>query len=239
MIDAEQEAARTPSGPAFADAVTFSFADAAAGVYGLARLGISGEGASALAVLFSGREPVAALAVGGLDVEGEAWDAVAAGGLRTTVEEPLARWTVALEGEEHGFELAFEAIGPAAQVSDEFVGAGGMSGYEQICLVTGAATVGGRRVEVRCLGQRGHAWGEPDWTRLEAARTVSAWIEDGPALALQSVRARGRGARRPAHVGGAARPRRGGPDRRPSPLHDLRRRRTPAACRARAVGRRR
>ncbi len=101
MIDAGQEAARTPSGPAFADAVTFSFADAAAGVYGLARLGISGEGASALAVLFSGREPVAALAVGGLDVEGEAWDAVSAGGLRTTVEEPLARWTVALEGEEH------------------------------------------------------------------------------------------------------------------------------------------
>jgi hypothetical protein len=185
---AEQERARTPTGPAFADAVTFAFGDAAAGVYGLARLGLSGEGASALAVLFSGREPVAAVARGGLEVEGEPWQSLSAGGLRTTVDEPLARWTVALDGAEHGFELTFEALSPAAGVSEDFVGAGGMAGYEQVCLVTGHATVGGRRVDVRCLGQRGHSWGEPDWERLSAARTVSAWIQDGPALALQSVR---------------------------------------------------
>jgi hypothetical protein len=191
VITPEQERARTASGPAFTDAVTFAFADAAAGVYGLARIGLSTEGASALAVLFAGREPVAALAEGGLEVEGSPWESVAAGGLRTTVEEPLARWTVALEGAEHGFALTFEALAPAAEVSEDFAGAGGMAGYEQVCLVTGTVTVGGRSVPVRCLGQRGHSWGEPDWSRLEAARTVSAWIEDGPALALQSVRPAG------------------------------------------------
>jgi len=191
VISAEQEGARPATGAAFADAVTFSFADAAAGVYGLARLGLSSEGASALAVLFAGREPVTAVARGGLEASGTAWDAVSAGGLSTTVEEPLARWTVALEDERHGFALTFEALGPAAEVSGAFVEAGGMAGYEVVCLVTGTVTVDGRAVPVRCLGQRGHAWGEPDWTRLEAARTVSAWIEDGPGLALQSVRPQG------------------------------------------------
>ena len=76
MIGAELEQARTPTGPAFADAVTFAFGDADAQLYGLARIGLSpgddGEGraGSALAVLFAGREPVAAIARGGLEVAG-------------------------------------------------------------------------------------------------------------------------------------------------------------------------
>jgi hypothetical protein len=191
VISAEQERAQTATGPAFADAVTFSFADATAGVYGLARLGLSSEGASALAVLFAGREPVAALARGGIEATGTPWDSVSAGGVTAAVEEPLARWTVALEQEQHGFALTFEALGPAAEVGAAFVEGGGMAGYEVVCLVTGTVTVAGREVPVRCLGQRGHAWGEPDWSRLEAARTVSAWVEDGPGFALQSVRPQG------------------------------------------------
>ena len=47
---------------------------------------------------------------------------------------------------------------------------------------------GGRAVQVRCLGQRGHSWGEPDWDRIESARTVSAWPGSGFGLALSSVR---------------------------------------------------
>ncbi len=188
MISPELEGARASSGPAFADAVTFAFADASAEVYGLARLGVSNDGGSALAVLFAGREPVLGLARGGLAIQGAAWDSVSAGELHATVEQPLERWTVALDG---AFALTFEALGPAAEVSDGFVAAGGMAGYEQVCLVTGIVTAGGRSVPVRCLGQRGHSWGEPDWTRLEAARTVSAWIEDGPGLALQTVRPEG------------------------------------------------
>jgi hypothetical protein len=41
---------------------------------------------------------------------------------------------------------------------------------------------------VRCLGQRGHAWGEPDWERIESARTVCAWPGEGFGLTLASVR---------------------------------------------------
>ena len=68
MIGAEQEQVRTPTGPAFADAVTFAFGDAEGQLYGLARIGLSpGEdgdarSGSALALLFEGREPVAAFA---------------------------------------------------------------------------------------------------------------------------------------------------------------------------------
>ena len=200
MIGADSELARTPTGPAFADAVTFAFGDEDAQLYGLARIGLSpgedGEArrASALAVLFAGRDPVAAVARGGLDVDdGAGWESIAVGGLGMTVGEPLRDWTVTMDGERHGFELRFEALSPPAEIAvdDAVARAGGMAGYEQLCRVTGTARAGGRAVEVRCLGQRGHGWGEPDWERIEAARTVAAWPGAGFAIALTSVRPEG------------------------------------------------
>jgi hypothetical protein len=200
VIGAEQEQARTPTGPAFADAVTFAFGDAEAQLYGLARIGLSpGEdgdarSGSALALLFEGREPVAAFARGGLEAEpGADWDAIELGGLRMTVEEPLRSWRVTMDGEQHGFDLRFQALTPPAEIDggEAVVRAGGMVGYEQLCGVTGTVRAGGRATEVRCLGQRGHGWGEPDWSRIESARTVAAWPDAGYGLALTSVRPQG------------------------------------------------
>ena len=54
MIGVEHEAARPPAGDGFVDAVTISWGDRRTGLYGLARIGLSAGGASALAVLFSG-----------------------------------------------------------------------------------------------------------------------------------------------------------------------------------------
>ena len=197
MSGAALEDVRTPTGPAFADAVTFAFGDASAQLFGLARIGLSpgadgsGPQASALAVLFSGREPVAAIARGGLEIPEDAgWSAVSAGGLRMEVREPLQHWSVAMEGPEHGFELHFQALSPPALIGadDAIARAGGMEGYEQLCGVSGTVRTGGRTATVRCLGQRGHAWGEPDWERIEAARTVCAWPGEGFGLTLASVR---------------------------------------------------
>jgi len=188
-MDAAAEAARQPRGPGFSDAVTFAFGDPQTGLYGLARLGLAGGGGSALAVLFAGRDPVAAVARGGLEVaEGGGFERLELAGLHATVEEPLRRWTVALDGR---FELSFEALGAPAELdADEPAArAGGMAGYEQLCRVTGTAE--GRAV--RCLGQRGHTWGEPDWERMEAARSVAAWLEDGTGVALSAVRPGGAG----------------------------------------------
>lgn len=196
-VTAEHETPRPGQGAAFSDAVTFAFGDPAADVYGLARIGRSpGEdGApqgSGLAVLFSGREPVAVRAAGGLPVAGDGWEGVDAAGVRTTVEEPLAAWTVSFESEDgsSGFELRFEAASLPGELDPESDAArlGGMTGYDQLCRVTGSARVRGGLRRVDCLGQRGHSWGAPDWDDVALARTVSAWITPTDGATLTAIR---------------------------------------------------
>ena len=96
-------------------------------------------------------------------------------------------------GDEHGFELTFDAAGPPAELepSEPAARAGGMSGYEQLCHVHGTASAGGRTREIRCLGQRGHRWGEPDWERIDSTRTLAAWLDDGSGVVLTAVRPAG------------------------------------------------
>jgi hypothetical protein len=181
------------------DSVTFAFGDVSAQLYGLARLGLSrgDDGAlrgSALALLFSGREPVAALARGGLPVaDGAGWDGLELDGLRATVEAPLDRWTVGFDaGDGHGFALEFAALGDAAGLdAGAPAGAlGGMAGYEQPCRVRGKVRAGGRERAFDGLGQRGHAWGDADWERIDLARTVTAWT-GASCAALTAIRPAG------------------------------------------------
>ncbi|HEU4979152.1 MAG TPA: hypothetical protein VFT42_09685 [Solirubrobacteraceae bacterium] len=199
VLDPELERPRPLAGAGASDAVTFAFADPAAELYGVARLGLTEGGASGLVVLFQGGEPVCVLADGGVPVEDAAsWEAVRAAGLSTTVEEPLRSWRVRLESQEAAFDLAFAATGPIAELSPEDAAAkaGGMLGYEQPCRVRGSVSAGGRGFEIASgLGQRGHSWGAPDWERIGLARTLSAWFDDGLAVSLVAVRgARAKGA---------------------------------------------
>jgi hypothetical protein len=194
-ISVEHETARPPAGEGFVDAVTISWGDARADVFGLARLALAGGRGSALAVLFSGGMPVAALARDDLAPNGGDWAQLELDGLATSVRAPLERWSVrfgSADGQA-GFELELEAASaPAALAGDDPVArAGGMEGYEQLCHVRGTATVAGRAVEVACLGQRGHSWGAPDWSRIELARSLAAWPEGGPAVALTAIRPAG------------------------------------------------
>lgn len=160
-------------GEGFADAVTVSFADPERGWFGMARLGVTGEGASALAILFRGREVAGALAEGEL-TEGS-------GPLTMTVDEPFERWTVRWDGEESGFDLSLTA---ACAPADRGVG---MDGYEQLVQVEGTVRSGDETVAVNGSGQRGHAWGVVDWKGIGLIRTVSAWVGDG-GVVLESVR---------------------------------------------------
>jgi hypothetical protein len=187
--------------PAFRDAVTFAFGDPATKLYGHARIGLGADGASGVAVLFAGPDVVATSTEGGVAVaaaekEAPSWDSVRAAGLSTGVEEPLQAWMLSYESEGGGFDLRFEArSAPAVLAGDtELARAGGMQGYEQLCSVSGNVRHGGREQRVRCLGQRGHIWGAPDWNRLELARTVSAWMGADRAIVLTAARpARARG----------------------------------------------
>lgn len=196
MIGPQDEAARAPepASAGFGDAVTFSFGDAEQGVYGSARLGlVPGQPprASALGLLFRDGELVAVDATGGIELEGEAdWHELEAGDVRATIERPLEAWDVVYDGDEGGFELRFEAIGTPAELGADAVAASaaGLQGYEQLCRVTGTVRSGEQRAKLDCLGQRGHQWGSPDWERIELARTVCAWFEDGRGVTLASVR---------------------------------------------------
>lgn len=184
-ITPELEAPRPPAGEGFADAVTFSFGDPHAGVFGLARSGIADATASGLALLFAGQETAAAQAEGGVSVDGAtSWDAIAAGGVTTSVVEPLRHWTVRFDGGgEGGFELEYTALGEPAEVAG-----GGMTGYEQLCRVSGRARIGTREVTIECLGQRGHSWGAPDWSRITLARTLGAWLDPDLAVVMSAFR---------------------------------------------------
>ena len=174
------------------DAVTFSFADPAEQLYGLARLGLSGEGerrrGSALAVMFAERVPVVAIADGDIPVEASAgWKELSLPGLTASIEVPLERWSVRLAGESHGFALTFEAASPPARRSKPPE----TEGYEQLCSVRGEAVLDGEVRPVDGRGQRGHSWGSPDWTRLAEMHTVCAWMDDDRGVAMTVVRENG------------------------------------------------
>ena len=191
MIGPADERARALESDEFADAVTFSFADTAGGLFGFARLGLTRSGASALAVLFRGREPIAAVARGGLAApEAADWAALDLEVVRTATRAPLESWTIGFDDEAgSSFELDFDAASAPAELAPRL---GGMAGYEQICRVTGTVRTGGETLRVDGLGQRGHSWGAPDWSRLELARTIGAWLADaGGGLAYASVRPAG------------------------------------------------
>lgn len=187
-VGPELETARPPVGAGFTDAVTYAFGDRAAGLYGLARLGLSPAGGglqgSALGVLFSGRDALGVVATGGVELAGHAgWDALELPGMSASVATPLQSWKVNMTAEGGaGFELELEAISVPAPFES-----GGMEGYEQLCRVSGIAD--GRHVE--CLGQRGHSWGSPDWSEITLARSLGAWLEDESAIALTAIRSAG------------------------------------------------
>lgn len=196
-ITPSDEAPRTNGGADFSSAVTVAFGDPAAALYGIARLGLADGGASGLALLFWRGEPVAVQAEGGVEVAAEpgSWDEISAGGLDTTVVEPLCRWQLQFAGDEASFDLELEATGPLAELdpSSAVAKTGGMAGYDQPVRVRGSAIVGDTRVSVDGLGQRGHSWGAPDWARIERARTLSAWLDDDLAVSLTAVRPAGKG----------------------------------------------
>ena len=169
------------TGSGASDAYTVAFGDLNQRVCGLARLGVvPGDGAeptrSGMGLLFEGTDPVAVRA------EGAVSEDTPAGVVMETLE-PLARWRVAFGD---AFELELEALAPPVALApeDPVARAGGMQGYEQLVRVRG--TAGGRSID--CLGQRGHSWGAPDWSKIALTRTLSAWLDTETAVSVVTVR---------------------------------------------------
>jgi hypothetical protein len=193
-IGPQDDAPRPRAGDGFSDALTVAFGDERADLYAVARLGIADGGASGLAIVFHGGEPVAVHAEGGVAVDApRSWDEVSAAGLDTEVVEPLRAWRLHYASDEASLDLDLRAVGAIAALDSEHPAAraGGMTGFDQAVRVAGTATVGGRRIAVDGLGQRGHSWGAPDWDRIALARTVGAWLDEELAVALTAIRPAG------------------------------------------------
>ncbi|MBI5104911.1 MAG: hypothetical protein HZB46_07990 [Solirubrobacterales bacterium] len=194
-IGPEHEAPRA-GGEGAGDAVTVAFADDAASLCGVARVGLAvHEGArvaSGLGVLFADGQPVAVRAEGGVTPDGEDWSAVEAAGVHTEVLEPLRAWRVTFTDEEgrNGFDLRLRAVSePASLGADVPAGKlGGMEGYDQLVEVEGTLIVDGAERPFRGRGQRGHSWGAPDWDKLSMARTIGVWLSDATGVSITAVR---------------------------------------------------
>lgn len=201
MIGPEHESLRPATGDGFSEAVTVAFGDADAAVFGVARVGlVPGESttASALAIVLADNAPVLALARGGEPVQAPRWESIEVGGVGLQTVEPLGAWRAsarapAPDGGPASLELELRALSPPVELSPGSPAgrAGGMQGYEQLCRVTGAVTLGGEERAIDSLGQRGHAWGTPDWDRMTMTRSISAWLGDDLALWLTAIRPEG------------------------------------------------
>jgi hypothetical protein len=144
-------------------------------VYGLAGLREPVDGC-ALVVLFDGGTPVVVRADATVPLE-------------TDAEQEHLRF----DDGDHGFELVFDPAGPPAALDDgeAAVRAGGIVRDEQLCHVHGRVRLGGETRQIRCLGQRSRSWGDTDWERIEATRTLAAWLEDGSGVVLNAIRPAG------------------------------------------------
>lgn len=197
-IGPEHETPRELRDAGSSDAVTVAFSDPERDVHGVARVGLylSDDGevvASGLGMLFADGDVVAVRAESGAAADPGGWDAIAVSGVRHAIVEPLRAWKVSFTDEDDGdlgFDLDLQAISaPAALDPDlEVAKLGGMAGYEQLVAVQGTVRAGRGQRTVRCLGQRGHSWGAPDWSRLSLARTLGVWLEGGVGLTLVAVR---------------------------------------------------
>ena len=166
------------------EALTYAFADPEGSVCGVARLGVTDEGASGLVLLFLDGQ-VADVRADGDGAAAERVEDVVAAGLSTETLEDDRRWRIAYAGETP-LELEFTALAEPFVLAPDAPAAraGGMEGVDVLCGVTG--TVAGRSFSG--LGQRGHSWGSPDWDKMTVARTLTAWFDGEHAISALAVR---------------------------------------------------
>jgi hypothetical protein len=185
-VGPDLEEPRPPSGERFSDAVTVSFGDAEAGLYGLLRVGLTpGPQASVIGLVFSGRDIAVAHTAGQVEVAQASFAPAELSDAGIDTIEPLERWRARFAVDEGGVDLDVEAISPPLELD---LAAADSEGYEQLCRVSGVVRHGGAEHRIDCLGQRGHTWGEPDWERIGLTRSLSAWLGENAAIALSSVR---------------------------------------------------
>ncbi len=177
--------------PAWQESFYFNWADPERQCFTLARTGYRFHARKTDGLVISLREGSLDLfyAPADLDHEGDCREEDPARGMRAgdlvvTMEEPLEKWRLQIEGD-RGMDVVFEAHTPAfdyhrddARLASTMIGAH----FEQSGTVTGWTQFDGERREVRAFGQRDKSWGVRDWDRLEGWNWISAQF--GPDLSF-------------------------------------------------------
>lgn len=192
MIDVQDEwLHEVGSDPAWQESFYFNWADPERQAFTLARTGYRFHPQKTDGLVVSLREGDLELfyAPADIDHEGDCRDEDPARGMRAndlivTMEEPLRRWRLQIEGD-RGMDVVFEAHTPAfdyhredARLASTMTGAH----FEQSGTVTGWTHFGAERREVRAFGQRDKSWGVRDWERLEGWNWIAAQF--GPDLSF-------------------------------------------------------
>jgi hypothetical protein len=195
MITPEDERLHpADSDPTWQESFYFNWADPERRVFTLARIGYRPNVRKTDGLIISLRDGELELFYGpaDLDHEGPCSDedpvkGMVAGDFRVTMEEPLSRWRLQIDGE-HGMDVVFEAGTPAFDYhSDGGKLASTMTGahFEQAGRVTGWTHFGKQRHEIDAWGQRDKSWGTRDWDRLEGWNWIAGQF--GPDLAFNAT----------------------------------------------------
>jgi hypothetical protein len=145
--------------------------------------------AEATAIVFSGEDRVLEVfeETGGAV---DAWERASVGPVTLTVEEPLERWSVRLEGPAVEASVELRALTPPlalAEPATAAVGrAAGVERYSQLCEARGTARFGQRSRALDGLAVRTHRWGPAG--EAGRARFVTAASEAGALLSIAAVR---------------------------------------------------
>lgn len=179
--------------PHWQESFYFNWADPAGTTFGLTRIGhnpAKGTGDAVVITLRDG-QPEYVYAKVGVKLNPEAMrrsmeQGLQVGRLRYTLEEPLKRWRVQLDGKAE-LDLTWTAFTPAIDFDHAFPGADEdvQRHFEQSGTVEGTLHLDGESHKVLGFGQRDKSWGVRDWNGIEGWDWIAGQF--GPDLSFNTT----------------------------------------------------
>ncbi|MFT3898720.1 MAG: hypothetical protein QM728_00525 [Gordonia sp. (in: high G+C Gram-positive bacteria)] len=195
LLPVDEELHTAGADPHWQESYYFNWADLEGTAFGLARVGIrvnEGRGDGVVVMFRDGRRE---LVYGGLGKkvtpDPRAETGLTVGRLTMTMDEPLQRWRIKLDGTDT-IDLTWTALAPPFDF-DESGGADVLAArhFEHPGRVVGTTRIDGREHTVNGFGTRDKSWGPRDWGNITGWDWISAQF--GPDLAFTAMQSLGNG----------------------------------------------
>ncbi len=181
-IEPRDERLHTPgSGKAWQESYYFNWSDPAQDLFGLARIGLRPNERRADGIVLTIRAGRAEFLYPGVGLKLPGWSTLdparglRCGALSFTMEEPLRRYRLTLEGRNE-MDLVFEACNDAYDYHPDSPVAA--RHFEQFGRVRGYTCFHGDSRSIDGFGERDKSWGERDWARVEGWNWLTAQFGD-------------------------------------------------------------